>query len=45
MLTAPLVGLRKVMPVSALADTPTAMAEFRLKSAIFRALERSRPLP
>ena len=34
MFTAPLVGLRNVMPVSALVDRPTVMAEFRLNSAI-----------
>ena len=41
MLTAPLVGLRNVVPVSALVDRLTAMAEFRLNSAIFRTLGRS----
>ena len=41
MLTAPLVGLRNVVPVSALVDRPTVMAEFCLDSAIFPALGRS----
>ena len=41
MLTVPLVGLRNVVPVSALVDRPTVMAEFCLDSAIFPALGRS----
>ena len=44
-LTAPLPGLRNVVPVPALVDRPTAMAEFRLNSAVFRAPGRFGPLP